>query len=64
MEGRYTDLSGVILTLDEGENVIEFASMRPSFVHEGDERSLAIAVINLEFRTVESDELCQWRDLP
>lgn len=63
-EGRYTDLGSTRLSLEEGPNVIEFISMRPPTMVEGDPRELTIAVVNLEFRLVESDHLCVWQQLP
>lgn len=63
-ENQYSDLGTTKLTLDEGPNIVEFLSARPASMVEGDPRELSISVINLEFRVVESDEVCVWQQLP
>lgn len=60
-ETRYRDLAGIQLHLDQGENTIEFVSMRPASHAPGDSRLLGIAVINLELTAIESDAICTWR---
>ncbi len=61
---RYRPLEGITVSLEKGPNVIDFISMRPASNVEGDSRDLAIAVVNLDFQAVESEELCVWRDEP
>ncbi len=61
---RYQALDGVVLTLNKGPNLIEFVSMRPASTVENDPRELAIAVVNLEFVSTETGDLCTWRDDP
>ncbi len=63
-EDRYTDLAGTTIQLQEGANLIEFVSMRPPAMAEGDPRELTIAVVNLEFRIQENENLCSWQTLP
>jgi len=61
---RYTDLAGTTVQLEKGANMIEFVSMRPASTVEGDPRELTIAVVNLEFRIADNDNLCVWQKLP
>lgn len=61
---RYRPLDGLVVPLEKGPNVIEFISMRPASTVEGDPRDLAIAVVNLDFTSVDTAELCVWRDEP
>ena len=61
---QYQALDGVTLTLERGPNVIEFQSMRPATMVGNDPRELTIAVVNLEFISEETGDLCGWRQDP
>lgn len=61
---RYRPLDGIVVPMQQGPNVIEFVSMRPASNVEDDPRDLAIAVVNLDFRSVGTGDLCVWRDEP
>lgn len=60
---RYRTVNDITLELEAGENVVEFVSMREPIQVGEDPRELSIAVINLEFQSMETEALCKWRDL-
>ncbi len=61
---RYRPLDKIVVSLEKGPNVIDFISMRPATNVGNDPRDLAVAVVNLDFRSVSTNELCTWRDEP
>lgn len=63
-QDQYQALDGITLTLEQGPNVIEFQSMRPATNVGSDPRELSIAVVNLEFVSTETGDLCSWRQNP
>ena len=62
-DDRYAPLDGIELRLQEGVNTIEIVSMRPGASPEGDDRTLATAVVNMEITHKESGSLCTWTDM-